>query len=129
MITSPISAGATEARATASRTATAPRSAADTSLNTPPNAPIGVRQALRMTASKSSAKGTHLVRHDQFRAGRRPDPVDRRVGPPPAQDEAGGRPVNPRHPRHDEVDPLQAGERQRAPLQDLVTALAGRVLH
>ena len=38
------------ARAIASRMTIAPRSAAERSLSTPPNDPIGVRQALRMTA-------------------------------------------------------------------------------
>ena len=44
---------APKARAIASRTTMAPRSAALTSFNAPPNAPIGVRHALRITASKS----------------------------------------------------------------------------
>src|SRR6476620_10350355 len=51
MITSPMSFASTPARAIASRMTTAPRSTADTSLNTPPNEPIGVRHALKMTAS------------------------------------------------------------------------------
>src|SRR5216684_4884487 len=114
MITSPISAGATAARAMAPRTATAPRSAADTSLNDPPNAPIGVRHALRMTVSASLAKRTHLVRDDQICAGRRFDLVERRAGCHLAKHEAGGRHFNHRHLRHDEVDHLQAGEWQRA---------------
>ena len=55
MTTSATSAGFTLARAIASRMTTAARSTADTSLNTPPKDPIGVRQALRMTASSSLA--------------------------------------------------------------------------
>ena len=53
MTVSPTSAGFTRARAIASRIATAPRSTADKSFNTPPNDPIGVRHALRITVSKS----------------------------------------------------------------------------
>src|ERR1700730_16981482 len=53
MITSPISAGEMDARSMAPRIATAPRSTADTSLNAPPNAPIGVRHALRMTGASA----------------------------------------------------------------------------
>src|SRR3954462_1851703 len=50
MITSPMSIALIAARLIASRMATAPRSTADRSLNTPPNEPMGVRQAERITA-------------------------------------------------------------------------------
>src|SRR5688572_30327054 len=50
-ITSSTWSGRTEARRTASLTATAPRSTADTSLKAPPKLPIGVRQPLRTTTS------------------------------------------------------------------------------
>src|SRR5258706_6392895 len=59
-MTSPISGGGTFARAIASRTATAPRSTADRFLNAPPNAPMEVRHALRMTASDCLATGLHI---------------------------------------------------------------------
>src|SRR4051812_4909051 len=66
MITSPISAGSIPARAIASRITTAARSTADTSLNTPPNDPIGVRQALSITAS-STAGSWQLSNWDRSR--------------------------------------------------------------
>src|SRR5438309_1156851 len=53
MMTSPTSAGATVARAIASRITIAARSDAERSFRAPPNEPIGVRQALRITASRS----------------------------------------------------------------------------
>jgi hypothetical protein len=45
-------AGSTPARATASRTAIAPSSGADSDFSAPRNRPVGVRTALRMTASR-----------------------------------------------------------------------------
>src|SRR5262245_5325305 len=51
-MTSPMSSRATFDRAIASLTATAARSTDVRSLNAPPNDPIGVRHALRITASK-----------------------------------------------------------------------------
>src|SRR6185295_16617631 len=50
MMTSPMSFASIPARAMASRMTTAPRSAAERSFKAPPNDPIGVRHALRMTA-------------------------------------------------------------------------------
>src|SRR5687768_5910379 len=50
-ITSSTWSGRTDARRTASLTATAPRSTADTSLKAPPKLPMGVRHPLRMTTS------------------------------------------------------------------------------
>src|SRR5262245_39692965 len=64
--TSPMSAAFTSARAIASRIATAPRSAADRSLNTPPNAPIGVRHALTITVSKSLMLRLYVLRFRDF---------------------------------------------------------------
>src|SRR4029450_1101254 len=62
----PVSAPLTSARAMASLITTAPRSAADTSLNTPPNAPIGVRQALRITVSNSLMPRLYVLRFCGF---------------------------------------------------------------
>ena len=50
--------GVTRARDMASRITAAARSTAETSFNAPPNDPIGVRHALRMTASNASLTGT-----------------------------------------------------------------------
>src|SRR6185436_14979781 len=69
MTTSPMSAGLTFARAIASRITTAPRSTADTSLRAPPNEPIGVRQALRITASNELVKRAYPFRHLEIGAG------------------------------------------------------------
>src|SRR5262245_64949661 len=75
--TSPTSGGATRARDSDSRITTVARSTDDRSLRAPPNAPIGVRQALSITVSKSwLAKALHLPGHDQIRSGRRLHLVD-----------------------------------------------------
>src|SRR5581483_10638549 len=75
-MTSPTSSFATPARAIASRTTTAPSCAALMSLSAPPNEPIAVRHALRMTTSKSLFKAPYLVCDDQPRPGRRLHGVD-----------------------------------------------------
>src|SRR5438094_2899726 len=62
MTTSLTSALFTPARAIASRMTMAPRSTADKSLNTPPNDPIGVRHALRITVSKSFIPELYVLR-------------------------------------------------------------------
>jgi hypothetical protein len=54
MMTSPIVAGSMSARAIASRITIAPSFDAGTSLSEPPNDPMGVRHALRMTVGSFS---------------------------------------------------------------------------
>src|SRR6186997_3012970 len=115
--TSPTSAFATPARVIASRMTTAPRSAADTSFRAPPNDPIGVRQALRMTASKSLFKSPYLVGNDEGRAGCRLHEFDGRVGRNLAKDQPVGGHLDHSKLRDDHVHDLQARERQRATLE------------
>src|SRR3954454_1843727 len=122
--TSPTSLGATRARQIASRTTMAPRSAADRSFKPPPNEPIGVRQAPRMTTSKSLFKRAHLLRNEQRRASGAPDLVQGRVSGDLAQQQPRRRHLDHGQFSDDQVHYLQAGERQRAALHDLVTAVS-----
>src|SRR5687768_12366954 len=129
MITSPMSDGATFARPIASRITTAPSSAADRSLRAPPKEPIGVRHALRMTASSWLLKGPHFPADDEIGFGRGPDLVHRRICGDLAENEAARRDVNDRHLRDDHVDDLQARERQRTLHENLRATVPRRVLH
>src|SRR5262249_16117358 len=65
MITSPMSVRGTPERTSASSMTAAPRSAALSSRNTPPKAPIGVRHALRTTASMSETMAQLYSEHPQ----------------------------------------------------------------
>src|SRR5881394_3613358 len=76
MMTSPRSTALMAARRIASRMTTAPRSAAERSLNTPPKDPIGVRQADKMTAL-SIQFGSIRVLVERLGIGQRLAVVDR----------------------------------------------------
>src|SRR6185369_3772639 len=119
----------TFARSSACRMTTAPRSAAERSFSAPPNDPIGVRHALTSTASMSLAKGPHLVRNDEFHAGCRLHALSCRARGDLPEDKSLRRDFDDGHLGDDQVDDLQAGKRQRATLQDLMTPVPGRVFH
>src|SRR5688572_15480983 len=106
--TSATSAGATFARTTASRTVTAPRSAADRSFRAPPNDPKGVRHALRMTTSKSLFKRPYLIGDDEIRSGGGFHRIKRHANGGLAQHQSSRRDVDDRHLGDDHVDDFQS---------------------
>ena len=78
MITRSTSSGFAPARLIASRTATAPRSEAESALNAPWNDPIGVRAALQMTTSfwlmdLLRPRGDELAFRGEFRGAKAPE--------------------------------------------------------
>src|SRR5436190_12813651 len=127
--TSPTSSFVTPALAIASRMTTAPRSAAGTSFKAPPNEPIGVRHAPRMTTSKSLFKCAYLAGNDEHRAGCPLHAVEGGVGRNLAKHEPIRRDLDHCKLGDNQVHDPQARERQRASLEDFVAAVPGRMLH
>src|SRR5581483_7357846 len=105
------SAAAIPERDSASRTTTVPRSTAERSLSDPPNDPIAVRHALRMTHSKSLSKAPYAVWNEQSRSRLAADVFDRRAVRHLAQHEPFAADLDDGKLRHDQVD--RAGTRQR----------------
>src|SRR5919106_5043144 len=124
--TSPTSLCGTAARAIASSTTIAPRSAAEISLSVPPKLAMGVRQALRMTASSEAANGFLDL---QRRAGGGANGFNSGVFGDLAQNETIGCDVDHSQLGDDLVHDLHAGQRQRAFAKDLVFPILRRVFH
>src|SRR5919109_1300473 len=125
-MTSPRSFGDTPARAIASFTTIAPRSAAGNSLSVPPKFAMGVRHALKMTASSEAANG-FLGR--QRGAGRGAHSLNRGVLGDLAEHETAACDVDHRQLGDDLIDDLHTGKRQRALPENLVSSVPRRVLH
>src|SRR5918994_2404194 len=115
--TSPSSLCGTPARAMASFTTIAPRSAAETSLSAPPKFEMGVRHALRMTASSEAANGFLDL---EPRTGRGTHGFNSSVFSDLAEDETVMRDVDDRELGDDLIHHSHAGQRQAARAKDLV---------